>query len=231
MRRLAALLFAACASREPPPSAPPDLVARADEAAVRSDWITARRAFEEIAIDYPEDPTVTLRLARIQLEAFGDIRGAEALLERMDRRFRARSLHGLGRCALWRGDEERALDLFRESLKAKPAAECARDLAIRLLARGDPAGDALDVVEALSGATLRSSLLLAAAGRRPAPDPLPGGWAYALERARLRPLPEARREVALYLDRACATVAAREAMARVLEGDLALRRPSAVTVR
>ena len=79
-------------------------------------------------------------------------------------------------------------------------------------------------VEETSGATLRSKLLLAAAGRLPAPARLPEGWPYALERARLKPLDEARAEVDLYLDRATATPAAREAMARVLAGDPALCR-------
>lgn len=217
------------------PRSPPDLVAAADEQATRSDWTGARRTLEETALDYPDDPVVALRLARIDLEAFGDIEAAETRYERLPREMRARALHGLGRCALWRGDEERALDLFRESLASKPTAACARDLAIRLLARGEPSGEALDLVEKTSGETLRSKLLLAAAGRLPRPEKLPEGWTYALERARLEPLAEARVEVDLYLGRACATAGAKEAMAKVLAGDLALcRNPSqagAVKVR
>jgi hypothetical protein len=233
--RASLLLLAAlgaCATR--PKAAPAAVIADADGAAERSDWAAARTALERVSIDYPDDPVVILRLARIDLEAYGDIDRAQARYERLPREMRARALHGLGRCALWKGDEEHALDLFRESLAATPTAECARDLAVRLLARGDPAKEALDLVAETSGNTLRSQLLLAAAGRVPGPSRLPNEWTYALERARLKPLPEARPEVDLYLSRACATPEAKEAMARVLAGDLALRRnpphPPAVTV-
>lgn len=216
------LLLVGCKS--PPEAAPQSLVGSADEAAARSDWPLARAAFERALLDYPRDPVVLLRLARIDLEAFGDVARAEERYERLVREYRAQALHGLGRCALWRGDEDRALDLFRESLAKRPTPDCARDLALRLLARGEPADDALDAVEATSGGALRSQLLLAAAGRAPTPPRLPDGWTYALERARLKPLDEARAEIDLYLDRACANPAAREAMARVLAGDPALRR-------
>jgi tetratricopeptide (TPR) repeat protein len=219
-----ALLLLLPACKTPPEAAPQSLIAPSDEAATRSDWALARAELERASLDYPEDPVLILRLARIDLEAYGDVDRAQARYERLPRKQRARALHGLGRCALWRGDEARALALFRESLAEEPTADCARDLALRLLARGDPAGDALDLVEETSGATLRSKLLLAAAGRLPAPARLPEGWTYALERARLKPLDEARAEVDLYLDRATATPAAREAMARVLAGDPALCR-------
>jgi len=179
---------------------------------------------EAVQIDYPADPVVQLRLARIELEAFGDVSSAEGRYQRLPKDLRARSLHGLGRCALWRGEEEHALDLFRESLATRPTAECARDLAVRLLARGEPAAEALDLVEATSSGALRSRLLLAAAGRLPKPAELPEGWTWALDRARLKPLPEARVEVELYLRHACADAQAREAMGRVLSGDPALRR-------
>ncbi len=221
--------FAAC--KAPPEAAPAAVLADADEAGVRSDWTAARAALERTALDYPDDPALSLRLATVELEAFGEIARAEQRYERLPRESRARALHGLGRCALWRGQEDHAIDLFRESLARKPAAACARDLAVRLLARGEPADEALDVVEATSGETLRSKLLLAAAGRLPKPSRLPEGWTYALERARLEPIPEARAEVDLYLGRACATAEAREAMARVLEGDFALCRNPPVTVK
>lgn len=219
------LLAALSACASPPEAAPAAAIADADGQAERSDWPAARAALERIQLDYPDDPVVILRAARIDLEAFGDVGRAQARYERLPKEMKARALHGLGRCALWKGDEEQALHLFRESLAEKPTADCAKDLAIRLLARGEPAGDALDIVEEISGNTLRSRLLLAAAGRVPAPSRLPAEWSYALERARLKPLPEARAEVDLYLGKACATAEAREAMARVLQGDLALRRP------
>lgn len=233
MRASLLLLVAVAACRTPPEAAPAAVLAEADGAAVRSDWAAARGALERAALDYADDPALSLRLARIELEAFGDVARAEQRYERLPPEFRARALHGLGRCALWRGDDEHALDLFRESLANKPTAACARDLAVRLLARGEPADEALDLVEATSGVTLRSRLLLAAAGRLPRPERLPEEWTYALERARLEPLPEARAEVDLYLGRACATAEAREAMGRVLEGDFALCRnqPRAPAVR
>jgi tetratricopeptide (TPR) repeat protein len=216
------LLLTACKS--PPEAAPQSVIGAADEAGTRSDWPAARAALERASLDYPDDPVLLLRLARIDLEAFGDVERAQERYERLPREYRAHALHGLGRCALWRGDEERALACFRDSLATKPTAACARDLALRLLARGEPAADALDLVESTSGDTLRSRLLLAAAGRLPVPPRLPEGWTFALERARLKPLPEARPEVDLHLDRACATPAAREAMDRVLAGDPALCR-------
>ncbi len=235
MRANLVLLVALAACKTPPEAAPAAVLADSDGAAVRSDWSGARAALERASLDYPDDPALSLRLARIDLEAFGEIARAQGRYERLPPDLRARALHGLGRCALWRGDEEHALDLFRESLASKPTAACARDLALRLLARGEPADEALDLVVATSGETLRSRLLLAAAGRLPPPPRLPEGWTYALERARLKPLPEARVEVDLYLGRACSTDGAREAMARVLEGDFALRRnpalPPAVRVR
>jgi tetratricopeptide (TPR) repeat protein len=219
------LAFAACAA--PPGAAPASSIADADEALVRSDWPAARADLERIALDYPDDPVVAMRLARIDLEAYGDVAGAAGRYERLPRDLRANTLWGLGRCALWSGEEDQAIELFRESLRVRPTAFCARDLALRLLARGEPADEALDLVESTSGNTLRSRLLLAAAGRLPRPGALPEGWTYALERARLEPLPEARKEVDLYLDRACATPEAREAMARVHAGDPALcRNPS-----
>jgi len=224
MRASLALLLALAACKTHPEAAPQSLIGPADEAATRSDWAAARGDFERALLDYPDDPVLILRLAWIDLEAFGDVQAAEERYQRLMKAQRALALHGLGRCALWRGDEDRALALFRESLAKEPTPQCARDLALRLLARGEPATDALDLVASTSGNTLRSRLLLAAAGRLPAPARLPEGWTYALERARLQPLPEARVEVDLYLDRACATPAAREAMARVLAGDPALCR-------
>jgi len=199
-------------------------VAQADDEALRSDWAAARRTLEQGASMHPRDPVIALRLARLELEAYGNVARAETMYDRLPGDLRARGLHGLGRCALWRGDEARALDLFRASLDEKVTGACARDLALRLLARGEPADDALRLVEESSGGTLRSELLLAAAGRRPRPPRLPEGWTFALERARLKPLPEAAAEVGLYLRHACATAEAREAMRRVLEGDPALRR-------
>lgn len=235
MRARFLLLSVLVGCKASPQPAPQSLLATADEAAGRSDWAQARTTLERVSIDYPDDPVVQLRLARIELEAFGEVSRAEQRYERLLRAERAHALHGLGRCALWRGEEERALDLFRESLVLQPTAGCARDLAIRLLSLGEPADHALDLVEETSGATLRSRLLLAAAGRLPRPSSLPGGWTYALDRARLEPLPDARKEVDLYLERACANPLAREAMERVLAGDLALRRnpprPPAVKVR
>jgi len=228
-RLLLPVALAAC--KASPEAAPASLVARADEAGVRSDWPAARAVLEGASIDYPDDPVVILRLARIDLEAFGCVARAQGRYERLPREHRARALHGLGRCALWRGEEDHAIDLFRESLAIKPTTACARDLAVRLLARGQPADEALDVVQQISGETLRSKLLLAAAGRLPKPSRLPEGWTYALERARLKPIPEARAEVDLYLSRACATAEAQKAMSRVLGGDFALCRNPPVTVK
>lgn len=219
------VLLAACAA--PAPSRPPDvdvLLRRAADAVAVPDWPAARRALEEAHYVVPADLDVNLRLAETLLKAYGEIDAARSLYWGVRRASRARALHGLGLCALWEGDEERALQLFAASLAERPTAACARDLAVRRLARGDDAGEALDLVGKTSGNTLRSGLLLAAAGRRPRPATLPEGWSYGLERARLMPLAEAPAEVALYLDAACAHPQARQRMEVVLKGDFALQR-------
>jgi len=218
-------LVAACSSPMPARSPEVDtLMRRAAEAVVEPDWPAARRALEEAALLAPDDSDVNLRLAETLLKAYGEIDAARRVYWRVRQASRARVLHGLGLCALWEGDEERALQLFSASLAERPTAACARDLAVRQLARGEDAGDALDSVERLSGNTVRSGMLLAAAGRRPRPATPPQGWAYGLERARLGSLAEAPAEVAAYVRAACATPRARQLMEVVLQGDFSLLR-------
>jgi tetratricopeptide (TPR) repeat protein len=218
-------LVAACSSPMPARSPEVDtLMRRAAEAVAGPDWPAARRALEEAALLAPDDADVNLRLAETLLKAYGEIDAARRVYWRVRQTSRARVLHGLGLCALWEGDEERALQLFSASLAERPTAACARDLAVRQLARGEDAGDALDLVEKVSGNTVRSGMLLAAAGRRPRPATPPQGWAYGLERARLGPLAEAPAEVAAYVRAACATPRARQLMEAVLQGDFSLLR-------
>ncbi|MHC4670334.1 MAG: hypothetical protein ACYTFD_18250, partial [Planctomycetota bacterium] len=226
MRRAALLLLAAaCAT-----TAPVDrrqvrtLKRRADEALVRPDWPAVRMALEEAALLDPDDPVVALQLAETRLKAYGEVDGARRLYWGVRATSRARALHGLGLCALWEGDEERALELFEASLAEYPTPACARDLAVRRLGRGEDASRALDLVAATSGESLRSQLLLAAAGRRPRPARLPAGWSHGLERARLAAPEEAWAEVDAYLQAACCHARARETMARVLAGEFALQR-------
>jgi Tfp pilus assembly protein PilF len=218
-------LLAACAA--PVPERADDLaivLRRAAEASAVPDWPAARKALEEAVLLAPDDLDANLRLAETLLKAFGEIDAARRLYWRVRATSHARALHGLGLCALWEGDEERALQLFRASMDERPTAACARDLAVRLLARGEDAGTALDEVERTSGNTLRSGLLLAAAGRRPRPEVAPEGWFFGLERARLAPPAEAAAEVAAYVRVACATPRARDLMRAALQGDLALQR-------
>ncbi|MHC4135482.1 MAG: hypothetical protein ACYS0K_10895 [Planctomycetota bacterium] len=218
-------LVAACSI--PAPSRAPDvaiLMRRAAAALAEPDWPAARRALEEAALLAPADLDVNLRLAETLLKAYGEIDAARRIYWRVRHASRARALHGLGLCALWEGDEERALQLFQASLAEYPTAACARDLAVRQLAWGTDAKDALDQVEKTSGNTVRSGMLLAAAGRRPRPATTPEGWAYGLVRARLGPLAEAPAEVSAYVRAACATPRARQLMEAVLQGDFALQR-------
>lgn len=219
------VLAAACAA--PAPSRPPDvdvLLRRAADAVAVPDWPAARRALEEAHLLAPADLDVNLRLGETLLRAYGEIDAARRIYWSVRGASRARALHGLGLCALWEADEERALELFAASLAERPTAACARDLAVRQLARGDDAAEALDLVEKTSGNTLRSGLLLAAAGRRPRPTTLPEGWSYGLERARLLPPAAAPAEVSRYVRAACASPQARRRMEAVLKGDFALRR-------
>jgi Tfp pilus assembly protein PilF len=197
---------------------------RAADAVAGPDWPAARRALEEAAHLAPADLDVNLRLAETLLQAYGEIDAARRLYWKVRRISRARALHGLGLCALWEADEARALQLFGASLAERPTAACARDLAVRQLARGEDSEDALALVERVSGNTVRSGLLLAAAGRRPRPAKMPEGWTYGLERARLAPLAEAAAEVSAYVRAACATQEAQRLMEAVLEGDFALQR-------
>jgi len=220
---LLALLLAACASSQGTREAT-TLLRKAAEAREIPDWPVVRLALEEAALLDPDDPEVRLLLAETLLEAYAEIDRARALYWGLRETSRARALHGLGRCALWDGDEDRALALFEESLVVGPTAACARDLAVRRLARGDDAGPALDAVERISRGTLRSRLLLAAAGRAPRPERLPQEWHYGLERARLAPPEQARTEVEAYVAEAAATFAARDRLREVLAGDFALRR-------
>ena len=219
-------LVAAC-STPPVPRRAPDVAIvmhRAADAVAEPDWPAARAALEEAALLAPGDLDVNLRLAETLLKAFGEIDAARRLYWTVRQASHARALHGLGLCALWEGDEERALQLFQASLDEYPTAACARDLAVRRLARGEDAGGALDQVEKTSGNTVRSGMLLAAAGRRSRPATPPEGWSFGLERARLAPLGEAPTEVAAYVRAACATPRARQLMEAVLQGDFAIQR-------
>ena len=215
------LLVTACASAPPSPRFQ---LRKVDEALVSPDWPAVHLALEEAALLAPDDLEVNLRLAEMWLTAYGEVERARWTYWKLRKKAPARSRHGLGLCALWGGEERRALELFFASLAERETPECARDLAARLLARGEDASAVLDIVAEISGETLRSRLLLAAAGRRPRPAQLPEGWSFGLERARLAPLPEARKEVEAYLEAACASPAARAKMRAVLAGDFALRR-------
>ncbi len=179
-----------------------------------------RAALEDACQVDPRHLDANLRRAELLLKAYGDVDAAEECYLGLVPRSRARALHGLALCALWRGDEARALDLMRSSIRERATPNCARDLATRLIAQGDPEAEvALSVVERVAGGSLRGELLLAAAGRRPVPEPLPTGWAYGLERARLLPEAAAAVEVEAFLARATATPQARASYARALEGD------------
>lgn len=218
-------LLAACATQAPRRAEDVAIVMlRAADAVAKPDWPAARKALEEAVLLAPDDLDANLRLAETLLKAYGEIDAARRLYWKVRYTSHARALHGLGLCALWEGDEERALQLFQASLDERPTAACARDLAVRLLGRGEHAEDALDEVEKTSGNTVRSGLLLAAVGRRPRPEAPPEGWSFGLERARLAPPAEAPAEVAAYVRVAGASPRARELMEAVLDGDFALQR-------
>jgi len=193
---------------------------RAEEAAQAPDWAGVRAALDDACQVDPRHLDAQLRRAEVLLKAYAEVDAAEECYLGLVPRSRARALHGLALCALWRGDEARALDLMRSSIEERATPDCARDLASRLIAKGDPEAErALGVVERVAGGSLRGDLLLAAAGRRPVPEPLPIGWSYGLERARLLPTAAAAAEVDSFLDSATATPDARAAYARALQGD------------
>ncbi len=215
---MGAVLLAACRSARP--GDVEICVRRAEEAMQIPDWPAVRAALEDAVQLDPRHVDSNLRLAEIRLKAYGEIDASEECYLRMMPLAPPRALHGLGLCALWRGDEGRALDLMRESIARRATADCARDLAVLLLARGHADADvALGVVERVAAGSLRGELLLAAAGRRPRPGSLPAGWSYGPERARLLPAPLAGPEIEAYLVKATASAEARRAYPQVLASD------------
>jgi len=194
------------------------------------DWAKTRAYLEEAHLWSPGEPEVSLRLGHLLLSAYADVPRARELFGGCLRRSKARALHGLGLCALAEGDKTRALDLFAESMKAAPTAPCARDRALALLAleRGGEAEAALDEVERISRASVESELLLAAAGRLPAPPAAPPEWSYALARARLAAAQgredQARTELAEHFSKAYASPQAMKLGGRLLHEDFVFGR-------
>jgi len=207
-----------------------DRIYRARDAERIPDWARARALLEEAHVWSPGEPEVALRLGHLLLSAYGDVAGARDHFGRCLRPAKGRALHGLGLCARAEGDDARALELLEESMRAGATAPCARDRALLLLALrpGGEAEAALDDVARISRASVESELLLAAAGRLPAPPAAPPEWAHALARARLAASlgdeEKARSELAEHFAKAYATPEARSAAGRILGADFAFRR-------
>jgi tetratricopeptide (TPR) repeat protein len=203
-------------------------VARGAEA--KPDWPVTRTALRNAALLAPNDAEINLHYASCLLLAYGEVKSARRIYGDMLGRSRARALHGLGWCALVEGDEERALELWKESLGVQQTVDCSHDTAVLLLdlGREDEAQKALELVERISRQSVRTQMLLAAAGRREAPPGLPEGWHFALDRARVRATskqPEsAAADLREHLEKAYFTDLAREFGLRRLQNDFALRR-------
>ncbi|MGQ0615043.1 MAG: tetratricopeptide repeat protein [Planctomycetaceae bacterium] len=232
------LLFlgmAACRSPEAPPSSMVrDRIYQARVAERIPDWAKTRAYLEEAHLWSPGEPEVSLRLGHLLLSAYAEIPRARELFANSLRRSRARALHGLGLCSLAEGNQERALELLSDSMKAAPSAPCARDRALLLLSlgRSGEAQAALDEVERISRASVESELLMAAAGRLPAPPAAPPEWSYALARARLAAAlgsdDRARAELLEHFSKAYASPQAMGVAGRILRQDFVFRRNPAL---
>ena len=199
-------------------------------AEAKPDWPVARTALRNAALLAPNDAEINLSYASCLLFAYGEVESARRIYGGMLRRSRARALHGLGWCSLVEGDAERALELWTESLGVSRTVDCSRDTAVLLLdlGREEEADKALELVERISRQSIRTQMLLAAAGRRRAPAGLPEGWQFALDRARVRMTlkqPEsAAADLREHMEKAYFTDRARDFGRRRLQNDFVLRR-------
>lgn len=216
------LLCAACASQkaQPAPHAPESLLREAERAVREGRWEECAQALEKARLVEPRDPYPALFLARVRLCAFGDVEQARRLAGAALPLARSRALHLLGLCALAEGDAAGATDLLEQSIEVGATAACARDLALLRLAGGATHGaeEALDLVTRLSAQSYESEVVLAAAGRLPAPPDRPGPE-NGLSRARLAAGADparAAREVNCFLDYQCATPLGRQLWLRML---------------
>ncbi|MEE8106324.1 MAG: hypothetical protein V3T86_12385 [Planctomycetota bacterium] len=224
----AVLVLAACRSAEMPEDTTEWAEVRVH--LVRPNWGAAREALRRAVLESPKNPEPALMLADVERDAFADLQSARVIYGRwLGTPARARALHGLGRCAWAEADRERATEMFEESLAQKETPACARDAALLYLSLGDQAAadKHLELAAKISAQAMRTELLLAAAGKFAMTGPLPTGWDYALDRARVEAAQgddsNAATHLALHVERACANDAARKIARRLAAEDFFLK--------
>lgn len=222
MRALPALLtcfLLACTSAEKERN---DFLLEASESREEGDWEKTRELLESAVRTDPINLDARLRLAELYLVAYNEPDKARELYIRTRKRSLARALHGLGRCALWEGQESIGRDYLSRSLKEKPSVACAIELAARL-----PETQRAKVLDLPLGGR-RWQLFLAACGVGESDVKAPKDRAYALSRARLAEGEEREQELTAIVADACATAEARQAYARYLMGETFFERNPAL---
>ena len=201
------VLLAACSTAEKERA---DFVEQARE---EQDWNKRLELLQTAVQTDPIDLDARLMLAEAYLVAFNDPDPARELYLRVGKRSRSKSYRGLGRCALWDGEEEVGRNYLRQALDARADVACAIDLAARV----DGRERARILGRPLGGR--RWELFRAACGVAELPASVPAEKSYALARARLAHGPDQDRILAAHLADSCADAAAKRAYAQVLLGE------------
>ncbi|MHC4952265.1 MAG: tetratricopeptide repeat protein [Planctomycetota bacterium] len=212
-------LLAACTTAEKERA---NYLEDAAEAREAGDWAKTLDALENAVRTDPIDLDARLRLAESYLVAFNEPEKARDLYIRTRKRSLARALHGLGRCALWEGDEVLGREYLTRSLNEKPTVACAIDLAARV-----PPAERERLLELPLGGR-RWELFRAACGSSEPPEKPPGEPSYELSRARLASGDVRDAALRAHLKDSCADDQATRAYARVLLGETLFRRNPAL---
>ena len=216
---LFAVCLSACTTAEKERA---EFLDEATEAEAAGEWDKVRELLEQAVLTDPINLDARLRLADLYLVAYDEPVKARDLYFRAGKRSKARALRGLGRCALWEGQEAVGRDYLRRSLAADPTVGAAIDLA----ARTTP-GEREELLELPLGGR-RWQLFLRAFGAQAVDIKAPSERSYGLARARLASGAERDRELAAHLADVCANVAARRTYALVLLGESLFRRNPAL---
>lgn len=183
------------------------------EARKQGDWNKTLELLQEAVRADGIDIGARLELADTYLIAFNEVDKARDIYFTLRKRDRARSFYGLGRCALWEGQEEIGRNYLRQSIDERPTVLAAIDLGARV---GDQERDRL---LALPLGGRRWELFRKACGKGDPDVKAPPEESYALARARLATGEEQDAELRAHLADSCANLAAQRAYARYLLGE------------
>ncbi|MEM8883779.1 MAG: tetratricopeptide repeat protein [Planctomycetota bacterium] len=190
-----------------------DYMEQALVARENGEWDKALELMQQAVRADGIDIAARIELADTYLIAFNEIDKARDIYFTIGKRNKPRSLYGLGRCALWEGQEEVGRDFLRRSLEERPTVLAAIDLGARV---GDKERARILALP-LGGRRwelFRSAYRQGEGGPNPPPDP-----SYALARARLATGAAQDTELRAHLADSCANLAAQRAYARYLLGE------------